>query len=403
MAKRPTSRTNERQNQPGDELVADEPLEKEERALQNIIDAREESGQGVQWRVKVTRLAGPEKRDGGRYENQLFQQEVEELPNLNSYIAAEYGEGTYRVRVYKERGIFSQWDIVIELSPAQRTAFREKVRALGAAPVSVGMPVAATFRDGTDPALMAILQQQSEMMRQLIERDRAPVQDPMTVFSGVAGAFKTFQDLMPKNEAVTGLQMFEKGMEMMERLGGGGGAAPRTGILDVLREALGNPQIGEVVGKVVQTIAAPQPQPQEPQPQQRRPLAAPMAPRPAKIPPPVDTHAQPMAPAPQQDEVPQALMNQALDYLCNQARAGAQPQLFTDQALDMIPNGLLDELERSEDMMAFLIERFPQIEGHRPWFEALLADMFPPQEGPATNADTPPPADQFAQPAALPS
>ena len=51
MAKRPTSRTNERQNQHGDELVADEPLEKEERALQNIIDAREESGQGVHWRV----------------------------------------------------------------------------------------------------------------------------------------------------------------------------------------------------------------------------------------------------------------------------------------------------------------------------------------------------------------
>jgi hypothetical protein len=252
---------------------------------------------------------------------------------------------------------------------------------------------------------MILLQQQSEMMRQLIERDRAPAQDPMAVFSGVAGAFKTFQELMPKNEAVTGLQMFEKGMEMMERLGAGG-APSKTGILDIVREALGNPQIGEVVSKVVQGITTPPPAPQQQQMQpQRRPLPSPMAPRPANLAQPVNTHGEPIAkydPAPDQKaEVPQALMDQAPDYLCSQARAGAQPQLFTDQALDMIPNGLLADLEHSEDMMAFLIERFPQIEGHRPWFEALLADMFPADEGTADNESPPAPADQPAKPAAV--
>lgn len=361
---------------------------RDEAALERVMQARDEMGAGVEWKYTVTRLAGPEKKDGGRYENRLFQQEVEQLPTLNAYLSAEYGDGTYRVRVWRDRGVFAQWDVVIELSPAERAAFREKVRTLNnsgttVAPVAIGA--------GSDNPMVAMMAQQTEIMRQLVDRVSTPA-DPMAQFRGVAEAFKSFQELQPKREAETGIEMFNKGMAlakeiMVDREPAGG----RTGVLDLVRDAINNPTFGEAVGAFLQNLRPVQQQPQQRQPQQR-PAIAPAAPRPATVAP-----AAPLAPAAAEDPN-EAMIAQAIDYLCNQAKAGAQPQLFSDQALEMMPNGLLMELEREPDMLGYLIERFPQIEPQRLWFEALLADMFPPEDGGADNAT---PANEPAKPAAV--
>ena len=370
-----------------------------ENAMARVFAARDESGGGEDWSVYVTRLSGPDKKDG-RLENRLFQKPVDDLPYINTYLADEYGEGVYRIRVRRDRSIFQQWDVCIELSPTQKAAFRDKLRALND-PYGVRAPAAAGAERAGDP-IMAFIAQQAEINRAILERLANPPApaNPIDTFAGVATAFKTFQDLMPKPEVSTGVDMFNKGMELAkEILADREAPSQRTGIMDLARDAMNNPSIGEAVGAFLQTLR--QPQPANPPPQRRElppPARAPMAPQPAKVQQPAAAHTL-GAGTPAPEEPSAAMMQQAIDYLCNKAKEGVQPQLFTEQALGMIPNGLMEELEAADDMLALLVARFPQIEPHQLWFEALLGDMFPPIEEGEPSADAP--GDQEPEPAAV--
>lgn len=340
-------------------------LELQDEALDRIEAARSESNGAQEWRVHVTRIDGPDRRRNGT-EARLFDCAIEELEAIPEQLKLDYGEGTYRIRVRLNRKNFQQWDVEIELSPAERLAFRNRVPPALPVAITPQAPIAAPGAGDSMTFVAQVMQQQTDMMGRLFERLGAPTNapDPIAQFTAVATALQQLQAVQPKAEANAGLEMFERGMEFAERLSGAaGGPVEEGGLVGLLKGFLQS----DAAKALVERIATPQP-PAQYQPQHVQPAALP---RVEQLVP---------AAAPAQGPIAMDQVGQAIGYLVGQAKQGAQPELFADSALQMIPPQLLDELETAEDMFGLLADRYPAIADHRPWFEALLNAMFTTEE-----------------------
>jgi hypothetical protein len=176
--------------------------------------------------------------------------------------------------------------------------------------------------------------------------------------------FQQMQALLPKGQQENTMQMFEKGMDFATKLfdarGGGEGGASW---LDIVKEALGSPLIKDALAAMA--VAAQQPINQPPQ------LPPGMAP-PANMAPP-DSLISPQNP----------IAAQAIDTLCRQAAAGVDPKFVAQQVANNMPAPLMDELEQQDDVIGFLISRFPAVAHHRAWFAALVAEIWEEGESPA--------------------
>jgi hypothetical protein len=356
--------------------------DREAAAMQRVMDAKAGDRGDSDWKVFVMRLAGPNRRKDGT-EARIMECGVDDLETLSDTIRKEFGDGTYRVRVRKDGRNLDQWDLEIELSPAERAQFRRKVALLEEQPAQL-----PTVRENDSDIARVIgeaMRYQADMMKGMIEslRPQAAAIDPMTQFANMMAAFKGFQEALPRTEQEAGLSMFEKGMQFAEKFmdRSGGGAEPTT-LLGVVREVLANPEIGGALKEFAKGAARMAQQP----PGNRRPMRQlgqrPGGPRVA-----AGVAAAERAPAP--PPAPEKNAEQrAIEYLIGQAEIGSQPELVADTALQLIPKDKLDLLDSLEGDAALnlLIQFYPDVGKHRDWFTALLNAMYEP-EGTAETGD----------------
>jgi hypothetical protein len=363
----------------GESPPEEEKTEREEAALDAITEAFSADEGEHEWSVRVNRIKGTTR--SGLKEPWLFDCGYEELVNLRERLAWEYGEGQYRCRVRRDGKQFKQYDIEIELSTAERRAFfvRNPRASSEGAPLPENVPAPAVSQPNSEIARLAdAINQQGQLLRALVERITQPQQAPdsMATFEKMLDAFGKFQTALPRHEQQTGLDMFQKGMEFAGKIAGGG-EGHETNLLDLAREILGSPATAKVVDRILSPAAAPHSE-IAPQYGYGRPLSPPSLP-----PNRVSTPPGPPAGGANPDS------DLAIAWLIDHAKNGTQPELVASQALSMIPPATLDILEQQEDVVGFLISRFPQIAPYRTWFEAVVENMWEPEETTAPNIRSP--------------
>jgi|SRR5215472_112355 len=353
----------------------DDLAEAEARAITRI-QTEKQGTSAAAWRIYIWRLAGPEKKKDGS-ENRLTELAIDDLEGLPDFLKQEYGDGLYRIRVRNAGRNVEQWDLNIELSPAERSAFRQKVRAFEAAqmPAVMAAPPAAGNMGELAGALADAMRYQTDTLARVIESMKpagGPPVDPMAAFAATMAAFKSFQEALPRTEQATGVSMFEKGFSLAEKLTARvaeAGGESETSLLDLLKSVLGNPEVISGLRAMAQANAR--------APMMRRLGQARPGPGPRQAPPPQGPAAAPRpAEAPIGD--PSA---RAIEYLIAQAKMGAQPELVADTALQLIPSDRLDQLDQLAPAAALdlLISYYPEAAPYRAWFGALLNAMYEPE------------------------
>lgn len=378
-------------------LEGSEPTDLAEReavALQLIANAREGATGETRWSVLLFRLAGPDKRkDGG--ETRLTSISIDDLELAPDMLKAEYGDGIYRVRVRRDGMNLTQWDINIELSPAERAAWRAKLRQLEAneSRALVIAPAAAP-PEGMAQAIGDAMRYQADMFKEMFQAMRPavppPPADPVEAIGKYVAMFKGFQELIPRSEAQTGLDMFFKGLAFKGKTGGDGSGG-EVSLMGTIKDLLTSPEVAGMVKEAIRSGQRParqvrrlgqQPGPRQAGPGQQQP------PQYRPPPPAPDPHA-----ATDADK-------HAMQYLIAQAAAGVQPELVVDTALELIPQERLNVLDQMPEAQAIdlLLSFYPEAVPHRPWFEALLRAMYEPEgqnavePGPAGPASDGPPS-----------
>jgi len=335
----------------------------EQAVLNTIIAASSSDDAEPVWSISVWQP----KKKGEAHDGWCFDCLPGDLPNIRARLLEEFGAGLYRVRVRKDDTLFRAWDMKLLESRKPTTARAvpasensEVVRLLGAA---------LEKQQATMDAIAAKLNAAPAP-------GPAPATDPVASFSAMLVAMKSFQELIPKPAEDIGLKMFERGMELAQKVAGLGGEKSETGILDIVREAIASPVAQEIARAFVGNIGNP-PAPVAPMPPSR-PMHVPglarvAAPRAPDMPAPTNAPAA-------SNGMPQQL-TEGINYLIGQAQAGAQPSLFTDYVLANVPDHFLDQLSEAPDPFAMLAAAFPQVAPYRAWFGNLIESLYESDEG----------------------
>lgn len=303
-----------------------------------------DDGEG-NWLVRVTQPADPKK--GERQEGWLFDCAPEDLETIRRRLLEEYGAGLYRVRVRRDNVMFSAFDVRIIVPPNYRAP-----AARGAAPANGEQSELVRM-------LAATLEKQNEKIDAIAAKLTASAPPAGNGVRAWLEEMKLFQDMLPKPAADQGLSMFEKGMAFAEKIvDARNGNSGDTNLFDLAREFIASPAAREIAAGLVggarvapagATILPPQPITR----------TAPAAPRLAAASP--DMSAQ---------------LTEGINYLVAQAGAGAQPDLFADYVIGLVPPAMLDAMEAAPDPFAMLQQSFPQVAPHRLWFEGLLKSLY---------------------------
>lgn len=330
------------------------PEEREEEDTEAVIAA--EFGKGdrdVTWSVKVWRSAAK-----GEPEPYLFTCSPSELPIIDR-LRDEYGTGTYRIRVFKNNRVFRYFTVPVE--------------ARRAPAVPVAAPVAAS--DG----LAAALERQTALLERLINQRPQPVQqtNQIELLSTLLGAISQVKSLFgppPSSAPENAIDLFMKGIEAAQTLGGGGKG--ETGFMDILRDVIKSPLVEKVLESVAAGVPATQPmitrQPgigEAPQP-----IVSPQQPpqQPPQQEPP--TNGEPIhqqSPTPESDPRLIAMVHN-IRYLATKAAANADVELYADWVLDNVPRDLLAQMIEDPQALTTLSNAVPEARPYMGWFGQLL-------------------------------
>ncbi len=299
--------------------------------------------EGVEWNVKVYLVPGAMGRGSTDRQQYLFKCELEDLPELESRLGESYpGGGIFRVQIRADNALVK--NITLDIAP--RPGWKPP-------PPSYLTPVAP-------PAAEAQSTDRMEMffgrMAEMMERSAQQTRDMIAAISARPTApaaptmaeqlqmFAQFQSMLPKGAQENSMDLFQKGMDfamkMLEARGGG----DSTNWLDVVKEAINSPVVKDMMTGMAAAVA-----------QQHQPALA--------APPALVSQQNPVA-------------AQAVDTLIRQAQAGVDPKMVAQQVMNSMPPQLMDELERQDDVVQYLISQFPAVAQHRAWFAALVAEIW---------------------------
>lgn len=313
-----------------------------EKTVEDVLSAFNAGPEEDNWHVTVHLVTGTNRRGGT--EPYLFTCAVEELP-IQERLLRDYGTGKYRARVFRNGRGFKTFTVDI-LAP----------------PNSV--------KPADSQPWMAAIEASHNRLLQIIEplamrvSPPAPAQDPVDMMAKMLGMMTSLRTLIPEPAAGGGMEMFTKGMElaasMAEKMGGSNSG--ETGILDIIKEVVRSPQVGEVIAGLANRGAvqgAPAPGFQQ-QPMQPARLAAPPIP------------VAPPNPGGMTQEQSLHLVNQQIAYLISRAQHGSDPQLYAEFVLDNVPQGMIPQLLGNPNILAELQMVNPAMAHHLPWFNRLL-------------------------------
>lgn len=352
---------------PGGVVVLDENLGADLGDARALIQTLTAGREDAEWNVKVYLVPGGMGRGAGGRQQFLFEVQLEDLPNLEQQLAAEFpGGGIFRVMIRADNILQKNATLDIAPRPGWKPpppSYLTPVTPPLAAPAAEAPDRLERFFD----RLADMIDKGAQQTRELIAAMSSNKEKPPTLLEQLQ-VFGEIQKLMPKAAQENTQASFEKGMEFAKTIYEAADRSGGAGWLDIMKEALASPAVQELV-KAMAT-AAPAAVAALPQ---HQPLAAPPS--------------NPFAPpAPQPLQAPRAvsagnpIARNAIETLIKQAEAGIDAAAVAPQVLNSLPENILEELEQQQDMLSFLEREFPAISQHRQWFAALIAEMYEPEQ-----------------------
>lgn len=327
--------------------------------------------EGVEWNVKVYHVPGTMGRGSSDRQQYLFACDLEHLPNLESQLAEQFpGGGIFRVQIRADNQLVKNITLDIAPRPGWKPPPPDYLRPVTPTPAAEGPST-----DRMDLFFMRLAEQQeksAQQTRDLIASLIAaqPKATPAPTLAEQLTIFSQFQAMLPKGVQENGMDLFQKGMDFATKIFDSRGGDGGTSWLDVAKEALSSPLVKDAIVAMAAQQQQQQPQGGPALGYQQQPQAAPAGG--------LVSSANPVA-------------AQAIDTLIRQAAAGVDPAFIAPQLVEKMPPALLAELEQADDVVAYLIARFPGVAPHAAWFERLVAELFEDEQsaGPSQTMNDP--------------
>ena len=320
---------------------------------------------GVNFKIKISKVDPTSKNWAD-----CFFCSPEDFPIVER-LRTEYGAGTFKALVYKNGKLHR--NLTYHVAP------------------KIGVPEpSAVEPTGPIAEVAQLLKTQNEQMAAFMQGQSpsAPPANPMEMFTSMMAAMASAKEIFgpaqtkPANP-LENMEILIKMMELTRDMNGGGGD---TGVYDVLKELVKGP-LGEQMGQQLKHTPALQ-GPQNPQlPQNHQPLKVS---EPTVTDAPTDGAAPPAyqnAPT-SSDIVPKipegllglpdhllAQIQQQILFWADRAKAGSDPALYADLAVDTYEPLMLTALVNREDLKEIAIYFDAEIEKHWPWFESLKREI----------------------------
>jgi hypothetical protein len=308
--------------------------------INSLVATRE----GTEWNCRVYQVfaAGRGAKESMPF---LFDVALEDLPDLESNLAANYpAGGTFRVQVRANNALVR--NIKLEIAP--RPGYRAPPPAWAVQPATI--PQAESQPTNQLEMFWTRMAEMNRAADERIEKLLTALTTqkqvaPPTITEQLA-MFAEFQKLAPKGAQENGMDLFQKGMDFALKLADARGGGDGTNWLDLIKEALHSPLLQQALQGMATAAAQPGT---------------------AALPPP-----QPESVFHQGN--PQAA--QAMDTLLRQAQAGVDPKFVAAQIWEKVPAPFMEELEQQPDPVAFIIARFPLAAAHKDWLVKLVAELW---------------------------
>lgn len=342
-------------------------------SVMEMIRAAQSGGGVDDFKVRVYQFMGANKLGVAMpYVMSCAVDDIENLPEQLAQVAPDGGR--FQVRVTRGGRMFKQFEV--EVAPRPAGMLKQQPQQ-GSSDLST---VTNIMRE--------MMEEQRRFVSDMLARNAsAPPAGGGSVTQSLTEALslmRTMQDLSPKPDPDIGLNMFNKGMEMAQKvleLGGGGGKGDAS-VLDIVRDLAA----GEGGQKFLLSLAdgmqrrqAPPPmqQPQriqapaqvfQPAHGQRAPIMRGPA-RPAPAP----HQAAPNIGQPARSATP---VKDAMEQIISEAKKGSDPGFVADAIEQQLPEGILNFLEKQPDIVAYLAGIDPRVNEHRAFFEAVIAAIW---------------------------
>lgn len=265
----------------------------------------------------------------------------------------KYNGGEFRLYIVKDGRLWRNMSVVVE--PKQTVAHDP------APPMSQMADVMAVMRDG--------FAAQAAALREALSSRGPSMFSGMDLPAVITAAAAAITALRPPpappappapDVSEKALDMFMRGLEIANTMRDSGGSDNSLG--GMLRDVLRSPILATAVQSAAQQALLPAPQrpPQQPAP----------TPNPVSHAKPPETVA---APQPKPEE---AMLAYYLGFLCGKAQTGAEPSLYAELVLDNVPDEqLMPMLNRGDQLIDDLIVIHPPVAQHREWFVGLLKEI----------------------------
>lgn len=339
-----------------DPIEEETPAQTEQReTIEDILTAFNASDDDVIWTIRVGMVTGPART--GFDEPFLFNCSPTELP-LDERLRDNYGTGTYRCRVYRNKRIYRSFTVTIGPTP--------KIKE-------------NTQTDTTSfiQAIEASNIRMMSMFKEMLDRQNAPqVQqiDPFAMMERMTAVMLNMQNLSPKptvvENQVNPMEMFTKGIELAQSMSASG----ETGIMDIVKEFVKSPIMETMMGGMNQNqpkqIAPSYYTPIQPTPQVQPGLRPNQPSQNNGVPPVMPPNASQMS-----MEQINKLISDQIAFLISKAQNGSDPALYAEFVLDNMPEPTVQYMLNNPNILSELAGINPAINMHLIWFQKLLAEM----------------------------
>ncbi|MDE2019668.1 MAG: hypothetical protein KGJ13_04985 [Patescibacteria group bacterium] len=339
MTKRTISEDNEFENESGDETPAARDTEEFEDQILSDFGSGDDD---VRWKIWIWKVDKAVNR-ADTVEHRIMKLDKSQFGSIFE-LCTPYGDGLYRIRVYRNGRIWKSHDMYVMNPPKP------------------AMPT------GPAPSEMAtVLSEMRGMMQQFFDRfghtQQAPAPAPMDPFAGVekiAAVMASLQGMMAPKSNETAMQTFMAGVNFAR------GLEPEErpeGMAGILRDVLNSP----VIQKIADAAGQAPPVTQQLNLPPRLPQVTPAAPEPQNF------------QAPQQPnqtaEPEQNSVVGAIQYLVAKAKSGADSGLYAEWIADNWPPELIQSFLSEPDIAGTLAGFVPEVTNYRSWFESLIDEM----------------------------
>jgi hypothetical protein len=339
------------------------------------------SNDGIEWDVRVYQVIGLSGRGTTGKEPFLFNISVEEIADLEGRLAEQYPEGgVFRVMVRADMRLVKR--ITVEI--AKRPGYR--------APIASYRPAAEQQPQQQPDRLELFMERMIDQQQRFMETvaatlraaPAAPVGDQIT---STLALMKAIREASPAPDTNLSLTLFERGLSMAEKFQtmrgaaaeGGAGEAEIT-LLSLARDFLTGDAGKALMEGIAPMLQGKVQQQQPPQVEGPR-VAAPIIAGPLSNPQQrrQTPRPRPPQPAPEISE-PDQQMAMAMQYLIERAAAGADPAMVAEWIEKNVPPNILEHIEQQENVVDYLASQFPDVNQHRTWFEAVVANIWVEEE-----------------------